>query len=211
MRLNRRLAPDVYLGVVRVRLGPEGYGFGADGDIVDFVETVSGAGHAAGAASSPGKPARRRPDAGEPLRGSCARGVRVRHRNLDAGEHLRVDTTGSPEAAVRAVLGALLASDFPAAVHDPRAVLLFLAVGARMSAKPAGLDRRRRARCGRQLAPRLLGREDYTCITTTEGAQALTLLASVSGPTSSSPTSRCPRSRGCRFWPGPSRWTPTSS
>jgi hypothetical protein len=26
---------------------------------------------------------------------------------LDAGEHLRVDTTGSPEAAVRAVLGAI--------------------------------------------------------------------------------------------------------
>jgi aminoglycoside phosphotransferase family enzyme/predicted kinase len=35
VRLNRRLAPDVYLGVVPVRLGPHGYGFGADGDIVD--------------------------------------------------------------------------------------------------------------------------------------------------------------------------------
>jgi uncharacterized protein len=36
VRLNRRLAPDVYLGVVPVRLGPEGYEFGADGKIVDY-------------------------------------------------------------------------------------------------------------------------------------------------------------------------------
>ena len=36
MRLNRRLAPDVYLGVVPVRLGPQGHGFGADGEIVDY-------------------------------------------------------------------------------------------------------------------------------------------------------------------------------
>jgi hypothetical protein len=36
VRLNRRLAPDVYLGVVPVRLGPQGYGFGADGEIVDY-------------------------------------------------------------------------------------------------------------------------------------------------------------------------------
>jgi aminoglycoside phosphotransferase family enzyme/predicted kinase len=36
LRLNRRLAPDVYLGVVPVRLGPQGHGFGADGEIVDY-------------------------------------------------------------------------------------------------------------------------------------------------------------------------------
>jgi hypothetical protein len=36
VRLNRRLAPDVYLAVVPVRLGPQGYGFGADGGIVDY-------------------------------------------------------------------------------------------------------------------------------------------------------------------------------
>lgn len=32
VRLNRRLAPDVYLGVVPVRLGAGGYHFGDDGD-----------------------------------------------------------------------------------------------------------------------------------------------------------------------------------
>jgi uncharacterized protein len=36
VRLNRRLAPDVYLGVVPVRLGPRGHWFGADGEIVDY-------------------------------------------------------------------------------------------------------------------------------------------------------------------------------
>jgi aminoglycoside phosphotransferase family enzyme/predicted kinase len=36
VRLNRRLAPDVYLGVVPVRLGPDGHWFGAEGDIVDY-------------------------------------------------------------------------------------------------------------------------------------------------------------------------------
>jgi aminoglycoside phosphotransferase family enzyme/predicted kinase len=36
VRLNRRLAPDVYLGVVPVRLGPQGHWFGADGEIVDY-------------------------------------------------------------------------------------------------------------------------------------------------------------------------------
>jgi len=36
VRLNRRLAPDVYLGVVPVRLGPQGYGFGAEGETVDY-------------------------------------------------------------------------------------------------------------------------------------------------------------------------------
>jgi uncharacterized protein len=36
VRLNRRLAPDVYFGVVPVRLGPQGHGFGADGEIVDY-------------------------------------------------------------------------------------------------------------------------------------------------------------------------------
>ena len=36
VRLNRRLAPDVYLGVVPVRLGPRGHSFGAAGDIVDY-------------------------------------------------------------------------------------------------------------------------------------------------------------------------------
>jgi aminoglycoside phosphotransferase family enzyme/predicted kinase len=36
VRLNRRLAPDVYLGVVPIRLGPEGHWFGADGRIVDY-------------------------------------------------------------------------------------------------------------------------------------------------------------------------------
>ena len=50
---------------------------------------------------------------------------------LDAGEHVRVDTTGPPEAAVRAVLGALSDLSFARRVRDPRAVLLFLAVGAR--------------------------------------------------------------------------------
>ena len=48
----------------------------------------------------------RRPDAGEPLLDR----VRAEFESvteLAAGEHLRVDTTGSPEAAVRAVLGAL--------------------------------------------------------------------------------------------------------
>jgi aminoglycoside phosphotransferase family enzyme/predicted kinase len=35
VRLNRRLAPDVYLGVVPVRLGPAGHWFGPDGDVVD--------------------------------------------------------------------------------------------------------------------------------------------------------------------------------
>jgi aminoglycoside phosphotransferase family enzyme/predicted kinase len=36
VRLNRRLAPDVYLGVVPVRLNPGGHGFGPDGTIVDY-------------------------------------------------------------------------------------------------------------------------------------------------------------------------------
>lgn len=36
VRLNRRLAPDVYLGVVPVRLGPRGHWFGLDGDVVDY-------------------------------------------------------------------------------------------------------------------------------------------------------------------------------
>jgi uncharacterized protein len=36
VRLNRRLAPDVYLGVVPVRLGPRGHWFDADGEIVDY-------------------------------------------------------------------------------------------------------------------------------------------------------------------------------
>ena len=36
VRLNRRLAPDVYLGVVAVRLGPAGHWFGPDGEIVDY-------------------------------------------------------------------------------------------------------------------------------------------------------------------------------
>jgi aminoglycoside phosphotransferase family enzyme/predicted kinase len=36
VRLNRRLAPDVYLEVVPVRLGPHGHGFGREGDIVDY-------------------------------------------------------------------------------------------------------------------------------------------------------------------------------
>jgi aminoglycoside phosphotransferase family enzyme/predicted kinase len=36
VRLNRRLAPDVYLGVVPVRLGPKGHWFGPEGDIVDY-------------------------------------------------------------------------------------------------------------------------------------------------------------------------------
>ena len=36
VRLNRRLAPDVYLGVVPVRLGPEGHWLGPDGEIVDY-------------------------------------------------------------------------------------------------------------------------------------------------------------------------------
>ena len=36
VRLNRRLAPDVYLGVVPVRSNPRGHGFGPDGTIVDY-------------------------------------------------------------------------------------------------------------------------------------------------------------------------------
>jgi hypothetical protein len=36
VRLNRRLAPDVYRGVQPVRLGPRGYGFRDDGPIVDY-------------------------------------------------------------------------------------------------------------------------------------------------------------------------------
>jgi aminoglycoside phosphotransferase family enzyme/predicted kinase len=36
VRLNRRLAPDVYLGVVPVRLAPHGYWFGPDGKIVEY-------------------------------------------------------------------------------------------------------------------------------------------------------------------------------
>ena len=36
VRLNRRLAPDVYLGVEPVRLGPAGHGFGTEGEIVDY-------------------------------------------------------------------------------------------------------------------------------------------------------------------------------
>jgi aminoglycoside phosphotransferase family enzyme/predicted kinase len=36
VRLNRRLAPDVYLGVIPVRLGPQGHWFGPTGDIVDY-------------------------------------------------------------------------------------------------------------------------------------------------------------------------------
>jgi aminoglycoside phosphotransferase family enzyme/predicted kinase len=36
VRLNRRLAPDVYLGVVPVRLGPRGHWFGTDGAVVDY-------------------------------------------------------------------------------------------------------------------------------------------------------------------------------
>jgi uncharacterized protein len=36
VRLNRRLAPDVYLEVVPVRLGPHGHWFGADGAIIDY-------------------------------------------------------------------------------------------------------------------------------------------------------------------------------
>jgi hypothetical protein len=36
VRLNRRLAPDVYLGVAPVRLGPRGHWFGPDGDVVDY-------------------------------------------------------------------------------------------------------------------------------------------------------------------------------
>jgi aminoglycoside phosphotransferase family enzyme/predicted kinase len=36
VRLNRRLAPDVYLGVVPVRLAPHGHWFGPDGKIVDY-------------------------------------------------------------------------------------------------------------------------------------------------------------------------------
>jgi aminoglycoside phosphotransferase family enzyme/predicted kinase len=35
VRLNRRLAPDVYLGVVPVRRGPGGHGFGPEGKVVD--------------------------------------------------------------------------------------------------------------------------------------------------------------------------------
>src|SRR6185295_11337903 len=31
-----RLAPDVYLGVVPVRLGPDGFGLGPEGEIVDY-------------------------------------------------------------------------------------------------------------------------------------------------------------------------------
>ena len=36
VRLNRRLAADVYLGVVPVRLGPDGHSFVGDGPIVDY-------------------------------------------------------------------------------------------------------------------------------------------------------------------------------
>ena len=36
VRLNRRLAPDVYLGVVPVRLGPRGHTFGPEGAVVDY-------------------------------------------------------------------------------------------------------------------------------------------------------------------------------
>jgi aminoglycoside phosphotransferase family enzyme/predicted kinase len=36
VRLNRRLAPDVYLGVVPVRLGSQGHWFGPDGETVDY-------------------------------------------------------------------------------------------------------------------------------------------------------------------------------
>jgi uncharacterized protein len=36
VRLNRRLAPGVYIGVVPVRLGPRGHWFGPDGDVVDY-------------------------------------------------------------------------------------------------------------------------------------------------------------------------------
>jgi uncharacterized protein len=36
VRLNRRLAPDVYRDVVPVRLGARGYGFGPDGEVVDY-------------------------------------------------------------------------------------------------------------------------------------------------------------------------------
>jgi aminoglycoside phosphotransferase family enzyme/predicted kinase len=36
VRLNRRLAPDVYIGVVPVRLGPHGHWLGPDGPIVDY-------------------------------------------------------------------------------------------------------------------------------------------------------------------------------
>ena len=36
VRLNRRLAPDVYLGVVPVRLGPAGHWVRSDGEIVDY-------------------------------------------------------------------------------------------------------------------------------------------------------------------------------
>ena len=36
VRLNRRLAPDVYLGVVPVRLGRQGHWVGPDGDVVDY-------------------------------------------------------------------------------------------------------------------------------------------------------------------------------
>jgi aminoglycoside phosphotransferase family enzyme/predicted kinase len=36
VRLNRRLAPDVYLGVVPVHLGPQGHTFGPEGPVVDY-------------------------------------------------------------------------------------------------------------------------------------------------------------------------------
>jgi aminoglycoside phosphotransferase family enzyme/predicted kinase len=36
VRLNRRLAPDVYLGVVAVRLGPGGYTLAGDGAVVEY-------------------------------------------------------------------------------------------------------------------------------------------------------------------------------
>src|SRR5262245_10528193 len=36
VRLNTRLAPDVYLGVAPVRRGPHGHWFGPDGDVVDY-------------------------------------------------------------------------------------------------------------------------------------------------------------------------------
>lgn len=37
VRLNRRLAPDVYLGVLPVTRGPDGYRIGGEGDPVDYV------------------------------------------------------------------------------------------------------------------------------------------------------------------------------
>ena len=58
---------------------------------------------------------------------------------------------------------------------------------------------------------RLLGREDYTCITTTEGAQALTLLAT-ERPDIVLTDLKMPVVGGdADPEPGPSRWIPTSS